>query len=120
LSANREVAERLATLDVSLDIDDRSPDWFAIDGIDAPRLIGSDGAAVALEATLDDEDDIDDARDTIRTVLDLPGREDPVGALHEAVAASDAVVRATDGSPFTTLFNRFTIDSNPMLRDAVA
>jgi hypothetical protein len=77
LSANREVAERLATLD----IDDRSPDWFAIDGIDAPRLIGSDG---------------------------------------EAVAASDAVVRATDGSPFTTLFNRFTIDSNPMLRDAVA
>jgi hypothetical protein len=29
-------------------------------------------------------------------------------------------VRATDRSPFTTLFSRFTIDSNPMLRDAVA
>ena len=76
-------------------------------------------AAVALEATLDDGNDIDDARDTIRTALDLPEQEDPVGALYVAVAASAAIVRATDGSPFTTLFNRFTINSNPM-RDAVA
>jgi hypothetical protein len=29
-------------------------------------------------------------------------------------------VRATDGSPFTTLFNRFSIDTNPMLRNAAA
>ena len=36
LSANSEVAERLVTLDVSLDIADRLPDWFAIDGVDAP------------------------------------------------------------------------------------
>jgi hypothetical protein len=36
------------------------------------------------------------------------------------VAASDAIVRATDGSPFTTLFNRFSIDNNPMLRNAAA
>ena len=45
---------------------------------------------------------------------------DPIGALYDAVAASDAIVRATDGSPFTTLFNRFSIDSNPKLRSAAA
>jgi hypothetical protein len=56
----------------------------------------------------------------IRTELDLPDAEDPVGALYEAVAASDAIVRATDGSPFTTLFNRFTVDNNPLLRNAAA
>lgn len=77
-------------------------------------------AADALEATLDDEDDVNEAREEIRTQLDLPGADDPVGALYEAVAASDAIVRATDGSPFTTLFNRFSIDNNPMLRNAAA
>lgn len=75
-------------------------------------------AAGALEATL--EDDVNEAREEIRGGLDLPETDDPVGALYEAVAASDAVVRATDGSPFTTLFNRFSIDSNPMLRNAAA
>ena len=77
-------------------------------------------AADALEATLDDEDDINEAREQIRGCLDLPEADDPVGALYEAVAASDAIVRATDGSPFTTLFNRFSIDNNPMLRNAAA
>ncbi|TYL73074.1 hypothetical protein [Bradyrhizobium cytisi] len=77
-------------------------------------------AADALEATLDDEDDVNEAREEIRSALDLPEASDPVGALYEAVAASDAIVRATDGSPFTTLFNRFSIDSNPMLRNAAA
>lgn len=77
-------------------------------------------AADALEATLDDEDDVNEAREEIRTQLDLSEADDPVGALYEAVAASDAIVRATDGSPFTTLFNRFSIDNNPMLRDAAA
>lgn len=77
-------------------------------------------AADALEATLDDEDDVNEAREEIRTQLDLPEADDPVGALYEAVAASDAIVRATDGSPFTTLFNRFSIDNNPMLRNAAA
>ncbi|GLR87157.1 hypothetical protein [Bradyrhizobium iriomotense] len=179
VSANSEVAEQLAALDVSLEADDRPPDWFSIDGIEAPRQLGIDGAggafvllpsnhvlyassegragiiaatfedfiqivvacpywleilkfsaggdleqmrraAGALEATLDHEDDINDARDAIRDALDLPALEDPVGALYEAVAASDAIVRATDGSPFTTLFNRFTIDRNPMLRNAAA
>ena len=77
-------------------------------------------AADALEATRDDEDDINEAREEIRAGLDLPEADDPVGALYEAVAASDAIVRATDGSPFTTLFNRFSVDNNPMLRNAAA
>ena len=77
-------------------------------------------AADALEATLDDEDDINDARQEIRRSLGLGEADDPVGALYEAIAASDAIVRATDGSPFTTLFNRFSIDNNPMLRNAAA
>ncbi|MBC9880808.1 hypothetical protein G8O24_26125 [Bradyrhizobium sp. INPA01-394B] len=77
-------------------------------------------AADALEATLEDEDDVNEAREEIRARLDLPEPDDPVGALYDAVAASDAIVRATDGSPFTTLFNRFSIDNNPTLRNAAA
>ena len=77
-------------------------------------------AAEALEATLDDEDGINEAREEIRRSLDLGEADDPVGALYEAIAASDAIVRASDGSPFTTLFNRFSIDINPMLRNAAA
>ena len=77
-------------------------------------------AADALEATLEDENDVNEAREEIRGRLDLPEPDDPVGALYEAVAASDAIVRATDGSPFTTLFNRFSIDDNPRLRNAAA
>jgi len=77
-------------------------------------------AAEALEATLDDEDEINETREEIRKSLDLSETDDPIGALYEAIAASDAIVRATDGSPFTTLFNRFSIDSNPMLRNAAA
>lgn len=77
-------------------------------------------AAEALEATLDDEDDVNEAREEIRDNLGLGVPDDPVVALYEAVAASDTIVRATDGSPFTTLFNRFSIDSNPMLRNAAA
>ncbi|WP_247970664.1 hypothetical protein [Bradyrhizobium sp. 195] len=73
-----------------------------------------------MEATLADEDEINEARDEIRRSLDLGEADDAVGALYEAIAASDAIVRATDGSPFTTLFNRFSIDNNPMLRNAAA
>ena len=76
-------------------------------------------AAATLEASLDDEDDVNEAREEIRKGLDLPEANDPVRALYDAVAGSEAIVRATDGSPFTTLFNRFSIDS-PMLRNATA
>lgn len=51
-------------------------------------------AADALEATLDDEDDVNEAREEIRAQLGLPGTDDPVGALYQAVATSDAIVRA--------------------------
>jgi hypothetical protein len=177
LTANSEVVAWLGSFDVSFAPDEEP--WFAIDGIESPRQIGSDGsggavvllpaqnvlyvssegragiiaesfeafvqlvvarpywldilkfsaggdpqemqrAAAALEATLDDEDDVNEAREEIREALGLPEPDDPVGALYEAVAASDAIVRATDGSPFTTLFNRFSIDNNPMLRNATA
>ena len=77
-------------------------------------------AAQALEATLDAGHAIDAARMALRAELDLPGAADPVGALYAAVAASDVIVRALDGCPFTTLFNRFTIDNSPMLRNAAA
>ena len=177
LSANSEAVAWLGTFDLSFEPDEEP--WFAIDGIEKPRQIASDGsggafvlrpaldvlyvssegragviaddfeafiqlvvacpywldilkfsaggnlaemrrAARALEATLDDEDEVNEAREEIRGALDLPEPDDPVGALYEAVAASDAIVRTTDGSPFTTLFNRFSIDSNPMLRNAAA
>jgi len=77
-------------------------------------------AADALEAALGDEDEVNEAREEIRSALNLPELGDPVAALYEAVAASDAIVRATDGSPFTTLFNRFSIDNNRMRRNAAA
>ena len=177
LTANSEVVAWLGSFDVSFALDEEP--WFAVDGIESPRQIASDGsggafvlllsqnvlyvssegragiiadsfeafvqlvvacpywldvlkfsaggdlaemrrAAIALEATLDDEDEVNEAREEIRRGLDLPEPDDPVGALYEAVAASDAIVRTTDGSPFTTLFNRFSIDNNPMLRNAAA
>ncbi|MFT4118611.1 hypothetical protein [Bradyrhizobium sp.] len=77
-------------------------------------------AAAALEATLDNEDEINEAREEIRLALELSEPDDPVGALYDAVATSATIVRATDGSPFTTLFNRFSIDKNPTLRHAAA
>ncbi|MVT50769.1 hypothetical protein GPL17_09730 [Bradyrhizobium yuanmingense] len=77
-------------------------------------------AADALEARLQDEDDVSEAREQIRGALALADADDPVDALYEAVAASDAIVRATDGSPFTTLFNRFSIDNDPTPRKAAA
>jgi hypothetical protein len=123
LKAHGEVVAWLGSLDVSFATEEEP--WFTVDGIESPGQIGGDlhemlRAADALEATLDDEDDVNEAPEQIRRGLDLPEANDPVGALYDAVAASDAVVRATDGSPFTTLFNRFSIDNNPMLRNAAA
>ncbi|MFC7701256.1 hypothetical protein ACFQX9_31860 [Bradyrhizobium sp. GCM10028915] len=123
LKAHGEVVAWLGSLDVSFATEEEP--WFTVGGIESPRQIGSDlhemrRAADALEATLDDEDDVNEAREQIRRGLDLPEANDPVGALYDAVAASDAVVRATDGSPFTTLFNRFSIDNSPMLRNPAA
>lgn len=75
-------------------------------------------AADAIEAmTLEEEEDLAEARDDIRSELKLPEPEDAVGALHQAVSSSKLVVRSPDGSACAGLFNRFTIDDNPMLRD---
>ena len=99
-----------------------SLDAFALRVLEALVLgIDSSPAAIAAGFISDvTEADVNAAREEIREALDLPKADDPVGALYEAVAASDAIVRATDGSPFTTLFNRFNIDNNRMLRHAAA
>jgi len=73
-------------------------------------------AAAALEATLDDEDEVNEARDFVRSQLALAEPADPVGALHRAVSASDVTVRAPDGNPCTGLVNRYTVDDSPFLR----
>jgi hypothetical protein len=80
-------------------------------------------AATVLEAAramlYDDEDEIDEARDFLKSQLGLQEPADPVGALHRALTASDVVVR-TYGEPCGSLFNRFTVDDTPLLRDFIA
>jgi hypothetical protein len=76
-------------------------------------------AAIALEATLDDGDEVDEAREVLRSTFALAEPPDPIDALHLMVSTSDVVVQPPDGEPFMTLFGKFTIDNNPMLRDAV-
>jgi hypothetical protein len=83
------------------------------------QLIEMRRAAGALEATLDDEEELEEARELLREIFSLAEPDDPIDALHRAVSPSDVVVRPPDGEPFTTLFGRFTIDNNPMLRDVV-
>jgi hypothetical protein len=74
-------------------------------------------AATALEATLDDEEQVNDSRDLLRSRFPLVESTDHISALHLMVSSSDVVVRPPDGEPFTTLFNSFTIDNNPFLVD---
>jgi hypothetical protein len=75
-------------------------------------------AAGALEAmTLEEEEDLAEAREFVRSELKLPEPGDAVGALHQAVSTSRLVVRSPDGSTCAGLFGSFTIDDNPMLRD---
>jgi hypothetical protein len=75
-------------------------------------------AAGPLEAmTLEEEEDLGEAREFVRSGLKLPEPEDAVGALHQAVSTSKLVVRSPDGSACAGLFGSFTIDDNPMLRD---
>jgi hypothetical protein len=73
-------------------------------------------AATALHSAFDD--DINEARDYLMSKLELTRPPDPVGALHRAVSASGITVRAP-GERCATLFNDFTIDDNPLLRDMV-
>jgi hypothetical protein len=76
-------------------------------------------AAAALEATLGDEDEVNEARDVVRSRLGLAEPVDSVDALHRAVATSDTIVRAPDGNPRIGLLGRFTVDDTPFLRGIV-
>ncbi len=76
-------------------------------------------AAAALEATLEDEDEVNEARDFVRSQHGLAEPADPVGALHRAITMSDVVVRAADGNPCVGLLDRFTVDDTPFLRGIV-
>jgi hypothetical protein len=76
-------------------------------------------AGAALEATLGDEDEVNDARNVVRSRLGLAEPVDSVGALHRAVATSDTIVRAPDGNPCIGLLGRFTVDDTPFLRGIV-
>jgi hypothetical protein len=76
-------------------------------------------AAATLEATLGDEDEVNEARDVVRSRLGLAEPVDSVGALHRAVATSDTIVRAPDGNPCIGLLGRFTVDDTPFLRGIV-
>jgi hypothetical protein len=76
-------------------------------------------AAIAMEAfTLDDEEELVEAREFVIAELALDEAVDAIGALYRAVSASGLIVRSMwDGNPAVSLFNSFTIDSNPMLRN---
>ena len=86
---------------------------------DGGKLAEMRRAAIAMEAfTLDDAEDLEEARALVIGALALEEPKDAVGALHQAVSTSTVVVRSIhDGHPSTGLFNTFTIDRNPMLRD---
>jgi hypothetical protein len=76
-------------------------------------------AAVALEATYDGDDEVDEARRFFTSQFGLAEPDDPVGALHRAVSNSHVVVRPPDGQPCMSLFNSFTVDDTPFLRGIV-
>lgn len=74
-------------------------------------------AAVALATdAIDEDEDLMEAGALIRSELSLDEPDDPVGLLHHAVSESGVTIRDLYGNTCKSLFNRFTIDDNPMLR----
>jgi hypothetical protein len=74
-------------------------------------------AAIALEAcALDEEEDLLEARELVKSELDVDEPDDPVGALHHAVSASNVIIRDSYDNICISLFNSFIIDDNPMFR----
>jgi hypothetical protein len=75
-------------------------------------------AAIALEAmTADEEEDLEEARESIKSELSLKEPVDAIAALHRAVSTSNVIVRSSfDGNPAQSLFNTFTADGSPSLR----
>lgn len=75
-------------------------------------------AAIALEAmTADEEEDLEEARESIKSELSLKEPVDAIAALHRAVSTSNVIVRSSfDGNPAQSLLNTFTADGSPSLR----
>jgi hypothetical protein len=74
-------------------------------------------AVIALEAyALDEEEDLVEARELVKSELGLDEPDDAVGALHHAVSASGVIIRDPYDNICTSLFNSYTIDNNPMFR----
>jgi hypothetical protein len=74
-------------------------------------------AATALESSgLGEEEELAEARALLKAVLSLTDPDDPVGTLHRAVSAAGVTIRDPYGNSCMSLFNRFTIDDNPLLR----
>jgi hypothetical protein len=62
----------------------------------------------AAQGDLEDQEDLDQLRITIRSALGLAESKDLITALHQCAASSDVIVRAKDGWPCKSLFGRFT------------
>ncbi|MFL5084348.1 MAG: hypothetical protein ACJ8FP_05980 [Xanthobacteraceae bacterium] len=74
-------------------------------------------AAPLLENVwLDEEEDFADSREFLTAELGLSEPDDLVGTLHRMVSQSHVAVRAADGTAADSLFGRFTIDDNPLLK----
>jgi hypothetical protein len=83
----------------------------------AGNLLEMQRVAPYLEESLqEDEPDIDDIREELLACLGLAEGEAQIVKLHQAVTAlsGKVVIKAEDGSHYQSLFNRFTVDDNPM------
>jgi hypothetical protein len=67
---------------------------------------------------LEDSPRFDSSRQVLKTRLELQPLIDPVQTLHKAVTELSPLFPAygSDGSQFRTLFNTFTVMSNPQWR----
>jgi hypothetical protein len=71
-------------------------------------------AATVLEMGTADDEELEEARATLKSDLELAELVDPVGSLHRAVSSSDLIIRDQYGSPYGSLFNSFIIDEERM------
>jgi hypothetical protein len=69
----------------------------------------------------EDNPEIDEQRSLLRKKLLLAETVDPIELLHKAVAefGQGIIVTARDGTEFGSLFNTFTVDSNPTWREGI-
>ena len=66
----------------------------------------------------EDFPEVNEVRALLKHRLAPDARRDAIAALHESVSRSEQVVRVAgpDGGRFKSLFNTFTVESNPMWR----